>query len=382
MNQIFTTLIFLVFIISQTNGQNRKVIGTINDLSLIEENSKLGIIDNHNNFVVKPDKYKKIEYDKDFELYRCYKENGFEICFENAKKVISNYLFTDILESDGNNTFKIKGKQGVGYIKNMAIMIPPIYDNIKVEVESYFDCCLNYIVEKGDKKGLFINGHLILKPEYEEFILDKNYDHFIVVKNEKKGLVYPLLSEENEIIEFLSPIYTSIEIIDDLDNGQLYLVSNENKSGLFLVTTDIFPLDEIKSSAFFVIPPNYTKIQWDKKTVIDDFAESVYVVPVKKQGYLLFLMNKPSAFLETKEVIFSDYLPVAIKGGNGKFQLISFSDEIVIDDTLYDEITIPTSGVIALKKDNKWSGIFEGVLIPLKYNTLEELKVAYENGEY
>ena len=382
MNQIFITLIFLVFIISQTNGQSRKVIGTINDLSLIEENGKLGIIDNQSNYVVKTDNYTKIEYDKDFDLYRCFKENGFEICFANAKKVKSDYLFTDILESDGNNTYKIKGKDGVGYIKNMAIMIPPIYDNIKVEVESYFDCCQNYIVEKGDKKGLFINGHLILKPEYKEFILDKNYDHFIVIKNDKKGLVYPLLSEENEIIEFLPPIYTSIEIIDDLGNGPLYLVSNENKSGLFLVTTDIFPLDEIKSSAFFVVPPNYTTIQWNKKTVIDDFAEPVYIVPVKKQGYLLFILNKPSAFLETKEVIFSDYLPVAIKAGNGKFQLISFSDEIVIDDILYDEITIPKIGVIALKKDNKWGGIFEGRVVPLKYNTLEELKGAYENGEY
>ncbi len=186
MNQIFITLIFLVFIISQTNGQSRKVIGTINDLSLIEENGKLGIIDNQSNYVVKTDNYTKIEYDKDFDLYRCFKENGFEICFANAKKVKSDYLFTDILESDGNNTYKIKGKDGVGYIKNMAIMIPPIYDNIKVEVESYFDCCQNYIVEKGDKKGLFINGHLILKPEYKEFILDKNYDHFIVVKNDKK----------------------------------------------------------------------------------------------------------------------------------------------------------------------------------------------------
>ena len=382
MNKKFITLIFLVFTISQTNGQNMKVIRSINDLSLIEENSKLGIIDNHSNYVVKPDNYTKIEYDKDFDLYRCFKENGFEICFANAKKVISNYLFTDILESDGNNTYKIKGKDGIGYIKNMAIMIPPVFDNIKVEVESYFDCCLNYIVEKGDKKGLYIGENLILKPEYDEFIKDKEYDHFIVVKNKKKGLVYPLLSEENEIIEFLPPIYTSIELIDRLDNSPLYLVSNENKSGLFLVTTDVFPLDKIKSSAFFVIPPNYTKIQWNKKTVIDDFAESVYVVPVKKQGYLLFLLNNPSAFLETKEVIFSDYLPVAIKGGNGKFQLISFSDEIVIDDTLYDEITIPNSGVIALEKDNKWGGIFEGVLIPLKYNTLEELKVAYENGEY
>lgn len=232
------------------------------------------------------------------------------------------------------------------------------------------------------KKGLFVNGHLILKPEYEEFIKDKNYDHFIVVKNDKKGIVYPLLSQENEIIEFLPPIYTSIEVIDDLGNGPLYLVSNENKYGLFLVTTDIFSLEEIKSSAFFVIPPNYTEIQWNKKTVIEDYAETVYIVPVKKQGYLLFYMNKPSAFLETKEVILLGDLPVAIKEGNGKFQLISFSDEIVIDDTLYDEITIPTAGLIALKKDNKWGGIFDGVVIPLKYNTLEELESACENGEY
>lgn len=156
MNQIFITLIFLVLTITQINGQSRKVIGTINDLSLIEENSKLGIVDNHNNYIVKPDNYTKIEYDKDFDLYRCFKENGFEICFENAEKVVSNYLFTDILESDGNNTFKIKGKEGVGYVKNMVIMIPPIYDDIKVEAETYFDCCLNYIVEKDGKKGYLL----------------------------------------------------------------------------------------------------------------------------------------------------------------------------------------------------------------------------------
>ncbi|MFT6166189.1 MAG: hypothetical protein ACJAV5_001369 [Vicingaceae bacterium] len=384
MNHIYITLFFLICINTQAIGQNRKVIGTINDLSLIEDDDKIGIIDNHNNYVVIPDNYIKIEYDKEFDLYRCFKEIGFEICFENGEKVVSDYLFTDILESDGN-TYKVKGKEGIGYIKNTSIMIPPIYDNIVVEPESYFDCCLNYIVEKDDKKGLFIDGHLVLKPDYEEFIRDKNYSHFIVVKDHKKGLVYPLLSEENEIIEFLPPIYSSIELKEGLDDGPLYIVSTENKFGLFLVTVDMFPLDEIKSSAYFVVPPKFNNIQWDKKTAINDFGETIYLVPVKKQGFVLFLINKSTDCLETSKIIFSDdsTYPLAIKGKNDKFQFISSFEELTLDDNLYDEITPLSEGLVAVKKDNKWGGIMEGsILIPIKHNTLEELKIAYENSGY
>ena len=69
------------------------------------------------------------------------------------------------------------------------------------------------------------------------------------------------LSEKNEIIEFLPPIYNSIEFTEHSNYGPLYSVSNENKFGVFIVTVDLFPLDEIKSSAYFVVPPNYTKIR-------------------------------------------------------------------------------------------------------------------------
>lgn len=381
MNPFFIALTLLFCFHIQASGQDRKVIGTINDLSLIAENEKIGIIDNHNTYVVEPDDYTKIEYDKEFDLYRCFKENGFEICFDNGQKVKSDELFTDILEFDGNSAYRVKGEQGIGYIIDLKLMIPPIYDKITVEAESYFGCCMNYIVEKEKKKGLYIDGNVALKCEYDEFIKDKNYPHFTVVKNNKRGLVYPILSEEGEIIEFLPPAYTTIELLEIQNNGHcLYLVSQEEKEGLFAVNADVYPIEEVKASAYFVLPPKNDKIQWNKMKLVED----VYIVPLKEQGHLIFIVNQPTTYYISDAVIFNaDELPIAIKNENGQFQFIVNFNQLELNDTLYDDIKPLPEDIYAVKKDNKWGGMFGNTpLIPIKYNTLEEVKTAYENGEY
>ncbi|MBR9831308.1 hypothetical protein GYB57_04095 [bacterium] len=381
MKPIFITLTLLFCIHISVSGQDRKVIGTINDLSLITENDKLGIIDNHNAYVVKPDNYTKIEYDKEFDLYRCFKANGFEICFDNGQKVESDYLFTDILDFDGNGTYRVKGEKGFGYISDLTVLIPPIYDDITVEAESYFGCCMNYIVEKDKKKGLYIEGKAVLECEYDDFIKDKTYPHFIVVKDNMKGMVYPLLSDEGKIVEFLSPTYKAIELQKIQDDGNcLYLVSQEDKVGLFAVNTDSYSIEEIKSSAYFVLPPQNKKIQWSQMQLVDD----VFSVPLKKQGHLIFIANQPTTYYISEKVIFNaDHFPVAIKGAKGQFQFIADFNKLLLNEVLYDEIVPLPEDIYAIEKENKWGAMFGNTLIiPLKYNTLEELKIAYENGEY
>ncbi len=372
-------LILLITIITCLNGfsQEYKVIGNINDLKLINLNGKLGVIDNNENFVVTPDDYKKISFDEDNWVYRCYKgKKTFEIVSESNKKVKSKWLFTDILENDGNGLLKVKSEDGVGYIKNGEEYISPIYDKISIEIETYLSCCHNYVLEKDGKKGLFVNNQFILKVEYDDFEAENSYEELpliIVTKDLKKGLIYPFYwddSAKKELpsFELLAPVFKSITSVKTEQGTPLFLVNNGLVSGLY---------DALKNQ--YVIPLEFSELDWKNRKTL----EYVYVIEVKQNDEINFLvtdLKNDSLSILTEEIIYFDNEEMAaIKNKAGKFQLIKMSYGIQVDTNSYQEIKELSHEHFAVKLNNKWGMIDEyfSEIIECSFNSLEELKSNY-----
>lgn len=384
----FRSIITFSFLFVSLVGfaQERKVLGQINDFLLIQVGDKIGVFDQDTNYVIKPNTYTKIVYEGKYDLYKCYKGDQFEIFLDGFIKVESPHLFTEILGREGYS-LKLKSTEGIGLISDVKLIVPPLYDKIKEETETYFECCMNYVVEKNGKKGLYVDGKLVLKPEYNDFHKEGYGLPIFVQKDNKKGILYPVVTKDDELVVFLEPIYESIEYLDDIDAGRFYSVSKDGLQGIFLITTDRFPIEKIDSSAFFVIPPIYKSIEWKKKKVFHDlFSFPVIVVSVKKDGLLLINENKSTNYLKAKDVVYADYqeTPIAIKNSGGKYQLLIYGDKLAVGAELYDEI-VPFHDVPVVRSGVKWS-----VADPygnagyksLQFDSLEKAKEAYLEGEY
>ena len=65
-------LVISLFTLLAINGYcQTENLGIVNDINLVNENGKLGLVYNNGDYAVKPDKYTKIEYDQRFDLYKC-----------------------------------------------------------------------------------------------------------------------------------------------------------------------------------------------------------------------------------------------------------------------------------------------------------------------
>jgi hypothetical protein len=351
-------------------SQKHKEIGVINDLRLIDLNGQLGVMDNYDNFVVTPDEYTKITFDEKNWVYRCYKgKKTFEIVNENNEKVQSELFFTDILENDENGLLKVKSEKGVGLIKNWKEFIPPIYDKVTVEAETYHECCMNYILEKDGKKGLYVGNKLILKAEYNDFskvVLDDYVNHLIISKNNKKGLIsmgkYEVAKET-----ILPTEYQEIDFLMEIDGNLLYKIKSNNLYGIY---------NSNKKKK--VIPTIIQQLDWKNKNAL----QYGFVIPVKHNNqsrYIITDFKSDSTYIITDEIIyFDDDTYLAVKNTANNYQFIDLNQNLRLDPEVYLNITVLTDG-IALNKNGKW-GLLENFndspLFEIKYDSLEALKKA------
>ena len=375
-------LLSITFLHVAVLAQDKEVIGEINDLSLVKVNDQHGVMDNYQNYVVSPGDYTEITYDINFDLYRCHKKGGFEICFIDGTKLTTDYLFQDILENN-DGSYKVKGPEGVGYVDYEKVIIPPIYDDITIEHETYFEYFPNYIIENDGKKGLFVNGRMVLKPEFDRFERKDFYQAITVFKDKKVGLVFPIITSQNSIKTYLPTVYSSIEYLTDSDIGVLYIVSQDNKYGLFCTEENMVSDQNIEESGFFVLPVEFPKINWKKLKIEDPYLNPIWIVPVKKEGLLLFQPWESTKIVRAEEIIYQDSsTPIGIINMSGKYQVITF-DENIVSSEEYDQLKNIDSP-IGVQKDGKWGGVdYDGTsIMELKYPSLESLKQAYENGQY
>ena len=350
-------------------SQDYKEIGEVNDLRLIELNGKIGVIDNHENFIVTPDEYSEISFDEENWLYRCYKgKKGFEIVAENTGKYKSEVLFTDILGNDQNGMLKVASASGIGMIKYWEEFIPPIYDEITEDVEGFHSCCINYVLKKDGKKGLYIGSKLILKAEYDDFF--KVWEtHLIISKNNKKGLInVGKYSVEKEIL--LPVEYQKIDLLMGNEEMPLYKVKLKNLYGVY---------DPNKKKN--LIPAAFQKIDWKNKKEL----ENAFVVKVKHNNqdkYVITSFDSENPYIITEEVIyFEGGSFLAIKKPDNDYQLLYLYQNLKPYPVVYQDIVILDEG-IAVSKDGKW-GLLEDFSYPplfeIKYNSLEALKKAMKN---
>ena len=386
-------LIIIALIISNiVNAQKYKEIGIINDLKLIIYNNKIGIMDYNNNIKIPLSNYTKIEYDNNYNLYKCYKGNEFEIFFDSFEKLNSNCFFTKIIDnSDNSELIKIKSKKGFGYIYKNKLIIPPIYDKLTYEVETYFGTSVNIILEKDGLLGInLLNDKNILEPEYNKLIKIKNSKTFIVTKSKLKGLIYPGYNLNKLPVE-----YSKIEKISNFEfyEDELFLVKKNKLTGLYCAKNNVFIIPtifseidltdlnkyvdvsnhyiikkngkkgiiKINSTSYeIIIPVIYEKLDMSKAKKYNDF----YTIPAKHnstKGFVILAEGTPkslSSFI--KEVYYNDNYDIYyIKNDLNKWGLwnsdsnkIDYKyDKIVSFD--YNKIKVELNGKEFYIK-NKW----------------------------
>lgn len=233
------------------SAQNSQDIEVLGEYQVVTKNGQIGLMDG--NLVLIPfSNYSKIEYDEEAEMYKCYKQDEFEIFFYDFKKLTSNYLFTKIVSVE-EPLIKVKGKEGVGYIYNHQLIVPPIYDKITLEIETYFHCCYNLILEKDGLIGVNLASKSnVLDVVYDKIYHVDNSELYIVEKEGKVGLIKPRNYPGKEVV-ILPPEYSKIERVNDGEYEliRLYVTGSEGK-GLYDAYEEMFVIKPFYSELIFL----------------------------------------------------------------------------------------------------------------------------------
>lgn len=254
-------------------------------------------------------------------------------------------------------------------------IIPAIYDNIELEVESYFQNSYNYIVTIDNKKGLFVNEKIVLKTEYNELIKLKNTSEFIVRTGNKYGLVYPH-ELEMKIFEVLPIDYQSIEELPILESYDIvfYQLKKNEKFGLFS-SSCTYDYECNENNNNIVLPIKYDKIKWDKTKIEESSSREVYIIPVNENEFVITDLLDSKHIIETSEYFFKDDI-VVFKNDDSKYKMASFSNGFKVYDKIFDQIIPLYDDKFAVCIDNKWGLINDDfkTVIKIKYGALEFYK--------
>ncbi|MGV6861300.1 MAG: hypothetical protein ACWA41_05985 [Putridiphycobacter sp.] len=375
-------LMFLGIFSFQTWGQEPTIISTENDYNIVKWGKQLCVYVKPGDYIVKPGNYTKIEYDYDHELFRCFKGDGFEITFEDGQKLESEALFVDIKDFDYDKTFKvITTDKKAGYVKKGKMYIQPIYDDITVEAETYFGCCYNFILTQNGKKGLFVDGLVVLDPIYDALELPGQEGQIIIKKDKKIGIAYPRLDAKGKMFIALQPEYDELKLLDTRDGRLLYQLKQDKKYGFALLPSyyDLGEEELFFSQVHVLLKPVLKKVNWKKRFTIEWRCGDLIIVPVNKTSYAL-ISTEGKACRIAEDIIYDDanYSPIAIKNGLGKYQVVSDKDCLSLDTMLYEDVRA-LSDAIAVKKDGKWQ-LYQSK--SPQFDTFEALNTAYMNGDF
>jgi len=376
MKEIFMIIIFYSLTICSSYSQDYKVIGHVEDLKLIQLDNKIGLMNYHDKIVIPLSNFNKIEYDKTTEYYKCFINNEFQLYTRNGILIESDYLFTDISNAPSSSfreeEWQVTSTQGIGRISKNKVIIPPIYDKIIDEMESYFQCCGTSIVVKKGKKGMYLNNALIFPVTFDNFYKFKKTNAFIVEKNGKKGLYRGVNYGYDGYKELLPIEYDEVIIKGKESFGErtLFIVKKEKLVGVF---------DEKNK---FIIPLEYKKIDWDNKEDLDNNLTKFNVQKNKIKGILivdLWTEYTPIFLLSFKPI--GEYSNILIyENEMGMFGLVDLSilgkDKLILP-TEYEEIRIHNDSSYAVNKNGKWGvvNLRNEIIVEFKFQNIQDLEI-------
>lgn len=359
-------------------SQEIEIIGQVYDQDLVKSGDKLGV-KNNDECVIPLGNYTGIEYDHKNEVFRCYINKKEFIGFIynedwNTVMVNSGKALLNLEHSEGNESYQITTSNGIGLIDNEGNEIfKPIYDKITLEFETYNQCCINYIIEKENKKGLYIKGW-VLDPEYSDFtklqVFNSYYDNFLITtKNDKQGLVN-IKTSESDSKTILENNFDEVKYLGEDENNILFCLVRDGKKSIFSYNTE----SELSYTTQY-----FDKLNWKKK----EKWENAFIIPVNKNKFLI-------TTLKEKEIVVNDYFNsedndfIAIQREDELYQVAQLTHEFTVFPNVYSKMVKFNYG-LAVSKNEKWGFIqnpnleLEKILI---YNSFEELKEASENGDF
>jgi hypothetical protein len=372
-------------------AQNYQRIETLGEYQVVSKNGEIGLIDG--DVVLIPfSNYSKIEYDEEAVMYKCYKENEFEIFFYDFKKLTSNYLFTEIVSVD-EPLIKVKGKEGFGYIYNHQLIVPPIYDKITLEIETYFHCCYNLILEKDGLIGINLGRDSnVLDVVYDKIYEVKNSELYIIEKEGELGLIKPRNYPEKEVV-ILPPEFSKIENINNPESADMQLyVTKGGGIGCYDVDSEMFILEPLYSELsllsselydYFGYFPLFLGEKNNKKGLVAYEITDYYsdAETVKSVEVIPFIYDELDILKYTDvEESYFRYLKIpAVYNAMNGYVIKQMSGPLLSLPSFVQEILTTEEGFYFMIKDtlNKYS-IWEAETInganPKKYDNLSFLK--------
>ncbi len=111
MNKLLLVTVLFFLSCNLVYGQDYKIIGSVNDLKLIQLDDKIGVMNYNDEIIIQPSNYSKIEFDGASSLYKCYINDEFKLFTENGTTIQSDYLFTELSSSmDDNDEWEVRSK--------------------------------------------------------------------------------------------------------------------------------------------------------------------------------------------------------------------------------------------------------------------------------
>ncbi len=350
--------LFALIFISHLCFAQHNIVGKVHDFSIISVNGNLGLIDEDENVIIEPDSFTKIEFDSDIGFFKCFINNEFALFDFDGNRVIDD-LVSKVSLTEVDYEFIVQTRSGMGVINaDKKVLIPPIYDNIILEMDTYHYAHYVYVVEKNGKKGIYIDGNLAMKVEYDYFKRLIALNEFIIVKDGKMGLAVPN-NDSPDFHELLKPEYDEIVQGKTIMDMLVARVRKGKDFGLYLSGADYYTLSD---RGRFIVPIEYQKIDWDKRVDLEGGRYAIPIMKNKVKGFVVANFENPerSPILVKSFKNDLNYTFIA-RTLEGKYGIIALDDMEWLVTPDYDDVKFFENEIsgsyYALLKDGKWGVI-------------------------
>lgn len=357
--------IFLVLCGVIASGQNFKKVGESCGMHLIQSGEKLGLMDLNDVVIIEPGDYDKFEFLENFGLIKAYWKDEFDLFYSTGSKCNGNNTLNYIGDFNDNGEVSIKSNAGYGLLDSeMKLIVPPVYDKVTSEAESFFGCCMNYVIEKDGKTGLMVGGNIVIPVEYSKMEKVNNYEAPIIVltKDKKQGLFLGEMYEKEGKIA-LETEYDKIQYVDSRDDGTFFMVSKDGLNGVYGGINDLH----------FVVPVLYKKVDWENRKNFADIYSLIDVKIGKETQQIIVNNASPSEPIQSfgMNPVENGYI---VTDKAGKFGVMDpFMNRFIIPAE-YDKIIPYQNEFFAVLKNNKWGVLNERneVKLEIRYDQLPD----------
>lgn len=350
---------------------------------LFHNAGKTGVADEEGNAIV-PAEYDKIGLNIDYEFYQCYQGDEFVLVRPQSGR-IHDFSMLEMKPADHNNYWVARTRQGTGILgPEFEVIVPPAFDKVAVEVETYSECCMNFIAEKDGKKGIYLDAHPALEVVYDEIKWLGRGFGILVTRDGKKGL---LDESGSSFVEIIPPVYDHIELISGEDDVKLYAVSANGLNGVFIGDYYGEPMGKR-----LLIPAAYEKLDFRGKKPVQD---TWYVADAMKNGRKGHVVLS-TAIIESRHTFIQQYKESQALGmlfyqgedglwgamnSSGGSLPASYEDMMGPEEFFKKNKSVKyTDDFIAVKKEGKW-GAIDSMGTPLagfEFGSAEEIEYSPE----